>query len=139
MFRKHELGLGELRRKELQADESETVPQLLRRRNLSNSTRVHQRDAMAAFGFVEIRCGDDNCQPLCCEMRQPVPEAQHVKFFKIGLASPVNFAWVDAPQRADVTNVLGDAEVGVECKSLCKITALRPHLTGRPAQNISGA
>ena len=74
MFRKHELGLGELRRKELQADESETVPQLLRRRNLSNSTRVHQRDAMAAFGFVEIRCGDDNCQPLCCEVRQRVPK-----------------------------------------------------------------
>src|SRR5262252_8865235 len=146
---------------------------------------MHQRYTMAAFGFVEIRCGDENCQPLCSEMgqrvpkltprdrinsggrliqqqdarlghecaderklllhaaaqtaSQPGPESQHVKFFKIGLASSLNFAWVDAPQDADVANVLGDAEVGVERKSLCKITALRPPLTGGLAQNISGA
>src|SRR6266446_665370 len=74
MFRKHALRLGELRCKEFQADEPEAAPQFLRRRYLSNSARMDQRDPMAAFGFVEIRCGDENCQPLCREVGQRVPK-----------------------------------------------------------------
>jgi hypothetical protein len=39
--------------------------------------------------------------------------------FEVGLlASSFNCAWVNSPQDADVTDALGDTEVGVECKCL---------------------
>ena len=36
--------------------------------------RVHQRDAMAAFGFVEIRRGHQNRQAVGGQVRERVPE-----------------------------------------------------------------
>ena len=39
-----------------------------------NLAQVHERDAMAALRFVEIRSGHDNGEPFGGKMRERVPE-----------------------------------------------------------------
>ena len=48
--------------------------QFFGRADLVNLAQVHQRDAMAAFGFIEIRSRDQNGKAVGGKMRQRVPE-----------------------------------------------------------------
>ena len=58
----------------LEALKTKTMPQFTRRARSMNPAFVHQRDACATLGFVEIRRGDDDCDSLVREIRERVPE-----------------------------------------------------------------
>ena len=61
-------------RAHLQPGGAEAAAQLGRRADLLNDAVVHQRDAMAALGLVEVGGGHQNRQPVRREVRQRVPE-----------------------------------------------------------------
>src|SRR5205085_3325124 len=54
--------------------ETEILSQLRRRAAIMYLAFVHQRDAMAAFGFVEVRRGDDDGHAFGREISERVPE-----------------------------------------------------------------
>ncbi len=65
---------SERRRAHFQPRGAEAAANLGRRADLLDRAGMHQRDAMAAFRLVEIRCGHENRQAVGGQMRERVPE-----------------------------------------------------------------
>ena len=72
--RQHLFGLCQVLGVNFQALGAEALAQFGRRADLPNLAQMHQRDAMAALGFIEIGRSHADGQALGGEMRQRVPE-----------------------------------------------------------------
>src|ERR1022692_34108 len=59
---------------DLQAPHAQALPQFGRRAGLLDLAEMHQRDLVAALGFIQIGRGDHDRQAVRCQMRQRVQE-----------------------------------------------------------------
>ena len=155
-----------------------------RRADLVNFASVHQRHAMAAFGFVEVGRGDQNRQAVGRQVReripefaarhridagrrlveqqhprlghertrqselllhaaaqpagQPVGEAIQIEHPQVAEAAPLDLVARHAAQVADVAQVLGDGEVGIQTERLRQVPGVRACVS-RPAGRRSSA
>ena len=68
--------------------------------------------------------------------RQPLGEAVHVEHFQIAGAALVDFRGRNVPQFADVADVFGHAQVGIEAERLREVSGPRTRVARRPSENL---
>jgi hypothetical protein len=73
-FRQPVLGLRQIVGVDLQPPHAQAVAQFNRRAGLVDPAEMHQRDLVAALGFIQIRRGHHNGQAVRGQVRQGVPE-----------------------------------------------------------------
>ena len=59
---------------DFQPAHAQTLPQFGGRAGPMDLAEMHQGDFVAAFGFIQIGCGDDDGETVCGQVRQHVPK-----------------------------------------------------------------
>ena len=72
--REHAFGLAQVGGAQFQAFRVQARTQLRRRAELLNFAQMHERHAVAALGFVQVRRGDQDRQSVRRQVREHIPE-----------------------------------------------------------------